>query len=708
MLTERYVAVKDRPTAPIGDCHNAPVWEDYLNYIEGPPEEVRKCFALFGTAQFDLLGVIACTSVHGCPYAWHQGKKLQHRSGIDWLFMEAQPAEKKTAADYSINRARYSGHDIDLTRYAYRARYRARYQYRVSLCIICGLAKDEKVQREEYNSDMSFDKWKQRKSSDYKELLKSVSPEDKAKALNEAKEILGAKKSSWKGSAKFKAKLKDTLDEGIDAFGPLESGSVKDFEDQKGRLVRWQQELAEYHFTIEYLKGMDNVKADTMSRQGKDKIEQEEIKEDEVYSIRVRLEDPVHGGTGYARFRFTTPESVFAMSGCTLSLEELENDRDFDKKKPRGLACYKRDNWKTSVHFVSEEAYAFQAATEPLPDICCKDCLDSRIYEVLWKESEKEDSLYDTQDVMDYEKSWKEVSEESAFPDHGGLVYPLEGKSLEDRVKDLGDQHPDRAALVQEDRLDIRIASVEAFKRLTKSDAEYKELVEHMLNPSGKTLTEKIKNQMKYLTWKDDLIWFKGPGGAYEKQEDKWTIWVPKDLRLHILEAEALGRIQDGFKNPPKVDEKEAEENTNIQIGDEEIAEEHKREQSRQAVQRAGLFKTEDSEIKMGSIPMDTEEESSPEPTETEEVKRDRLDHKHSKLEPIGKLWLYGQDTGWIKWRQGSFYLMKPNQKSVGDDTLDDLYSLKIVGKLPSKEERTLGITPVMQFWRSEEAVEKP
>eukprot|EP00808_Paulinella_micropora_P027089 g71680.t1 len=309
-------------------------------------------------------------------------------------------------------------------------------------------------------------------------------------------------------------------------------------QDQKGRLTRWQQELAEYHFTIEYLKGKDNVKADTMSRQGKDKIEQEEIKEDEVYSIRVRLEDPVHDGTGYARFRFTTPESVFAMSGCTLSLEELENDRDFNKKKPRGLVCYKRDNWKTSVHF---------------------DCLDNRIYEVydeiLWKESEKADSLYDTQDVMDYEKSWKEVSEESAFPDHGGLAYPLEGKSLEDRVEDLGDQHPDRAAL---------------------------------------------------------------------------------------SEAEALGRIQDGFKNPPKVDGKEAEDNTNVQIGDEEIAEEHKREQSRQAVQRAGLFKTEDSDIKVGSIPMDTEEESSPEPTETEEVKRDRLDHKHSKLEPIGKLWIYG------------------------------------------------------------------
>eukprot|EP00808_Paulinella_micropora_P022948 g3307.t1 len=347
------------------------------------------------------------------------------------------------------------------------------------------------------------------------------------------------------------------------------------------------------------------------------------------------------------------------MSGCTLSLEELENDRDFDKKKPRGLVCYKRDNWKTSVHFVSEEAYAFQAATEPLLDICCKDCLDSRIYEVydeiLWKESEKADSLYDTQDVMDYEKSWKEVSEESACPDHGGLVYPLEGKSLEDRVEDLGDQHPDRAALVQEDRLDIRIASVEAFKRLTK-------------------------RLVKFAPY---LLDFES-------------------------EAEALGRIQDGFKNPPKVDEKEADENTNVQIGDEEIAEEHKREQSRQAVQRAGLFKTEDSEIKVGSIPMDTKEESSPEPTETEEVKRDPLDHKHSKLEPIGKLWLYGQDTGGIKWRQGSFYLMKPNQKSVADDTLDDLYLLKIVGKLPSKEERTLGITPVMKLWRSEEAVEKP
>eukprot|EP00808_Paulinella_micropora_P015302 g68924.t1 len=83
-------------------------------------------------------------------------------------------------------------------------------------------------------------------------------------------------------------------------------------------------------------------------------------------------------------------------------------------------------------------------------------------------------------------------------------------------------------------------------------------------------------------------------------------------------EAEALGRLQDGFKNLPKVDEKEAEEKTNVQIGDEEIAKDHKRKQGRQAVQRAGLFKTEDSEIKSGSIPMDTEEEPSSKPTEAD------------------------------------------------------------------------------------------
>eukprot|EP00808_Paulinella_micropora_P014009 g34045.t1 len=110
---------------------------------------------------------------------------------------------------------------------------------------------------------------------------------------------------------------------------------------------------------------------------------------------------------------------------------------------------------------------------------------------------------------------------------------------------------------------------------------------------------------------------------------------------------------------------------------DEEIAEEHKKEQDRQAMQRAGFFKTEDSESKTGSIPMEGEESSS-EPMETEEVKGDLLDHKHSRLEPTGKLWLYGQDTGGIKWRQGSFYFMKPNQKSVGNDTWDDLYLLQI------------------------------
>eukprot|EP00808_Paulinella_micropora_P010110 g47779.t1 len=165
--------------------------------------------------------------------------------------------------------------------------------------------------------------------------------------------------------------------------------------------------------------------------------------------------------------------------------------------------------------------------------------------------------------------------------------------------------------------------------------------------------------------------------------ESFWEFWLWERSEFES-EAEALDRLQDGFKNTPKVDGKEAEENTNVQIGDEEIAEEHKKEQSRQAVQRAGLFKTEDSEIKTGSIPMD-EEESSSIPRVTEEAKGDRkLEYKYSRLEPTGKLilWFYGQDTGGIKWRQGSFYLMQPNQKSVGDDSLDDLYLLTVVGKL--------------------------
>eukprot|EP00808_Paulinella_micropora_P019621 g20518.t1 len=39
-------------------------------------------------------------------------------------------------------------------------------QFAMVMDQICGLAKDEKVPRDKYNSDMSFDKWEQRKSSD--------------------------------------------------------------------------------------------------------------------------------------------------------------------------------------------------------------------------------------------------------------------------------------------------------------------------------------------------------------------------------------------------------------------------------------------------------------------------------------------------------------------------------------------------------------
>jgi len=38
MLKPDFVSVTHKPTTPIGDSHNAPVWEDYLLSVPGEPE----------------------------------------------------------------------------------------------------------------------------------------------------------------------------------------------------------------------------------------------------------------------------------------------------------------------------------------------------------------------------------------------------------------------------------------------------------------------------------------------------------------------------------------------------------------------------------------------------------------------------------------------------------------------------------------------
>jgi len=51
-------------------------------------------------AMSDLLSVMGHASSYGCPYAWHKGKSIPHRAGMDWIFEEKEEADKKTSHDY--------------------------------------------------------------------------------------------------------------------------------------------------------------------------------------------------------------------------------------------------------------------------------------------------------------------------------------------------------------------------------------------------------------------------------------------------------------------------------------------------------------------------------------------------------------------------------------------------------------------------------
>eukprot|EP00808_Paulinella_micropora_P003223 g63205.t1 len=141
----------------------------------------------------------------------------------------------------------------------------------------------------------------------------------------------------------------------------------------------------------------------------------------------------------------------------------------------------------------------------------------------------------------------------------------------------------------------------------------------------------------------DTLVSVSNLAGLLHDRGKLAVLWTPN---------EALDRLQEGFKNPPKVDNKEAEENANVQIGDDLVEPEpgslHRGTRLHGGLERPDQrlpvisgFKTHVAESKTGSVPMDIDEKSSPKSSVSEEVKGDLLDHKYSRLNPTGKLWFY-------------------------------------------------------------------
>jgi len=80
--------------------------------------------------------------------------------------------------------------------------------------------------------------------------------------------------------------------------------------------------------------------------------------------------------------------------------------------------------------------------------------------------------------------------------------------------------------------------------------------------------------------------------------------------------------------------------------------------------------------------------------------------------------WKEGKAIETIKWVQDSFYLMRPAEAHVADDTLSDLYLMRVVA-VPQVTRATRArsskiplaaniIQPVLHFWRSMDPVEVP
>jgi len=77
--------------------------------------------------------------------------------------------------------------------------------------------------------------------------------------------------------------------------------------------------------------------------------------------------------------------------------------------------------------------------------------------------------------------------------------------------------------------------------------------------------------------------------------------------------------------------------------------------------------------------------------------------------------WKEGEAVGQIIWVQDAFYLMRPAAQHVADDTLSDLYLMRVVAVpqkrlMRSKRASTSAqiIQPVLHFWRSLDPVEDP
>ena len=271
--------------------------------------------------------------------------------------------------------------------------------------------------------------------------------------------------------------------------------------DYTGRLARWQALLSCYDFEIRYLPGKTNIVADSLSR-----------------------------------INYTTPSACIAAMQQMDEFEDLALNPDMKNILPANMIFYipkihagtsKKDPAKIEALRKNIQDLKTLQIQRDLNQIKC--CIAHFTEEGLQnlKEYEEDKAVLKDNDRLEHE-CYCCQAHSAVLPQNLESDQTSNQEKMVDESQITGEQPnstPNIGVGVEDGS--VRIASIEAWRQAQRMDEEYKNLIQYFTNGRNELeLTDAIKQQLKFLEWKDGLLWYKGKSEKTSNNPSKWTLWV--------------------------------------------------------------------------------------------------------------------------------------------------------------------------------------